>query len=291
MWYFAWVLGLGFCRHAGGAERHVAGTHVSAAVRETRLRRHAHHQPARHPQPAILGEEGDGELFAAAAPRSTPTASCAAPSSPARARRSRPAATSRRCARRAASSPVRRKTSAKATETTSTRSCAALWGLEVPLIAAVNGPAIGLGNDVACLADIRIAADTRCSAPRFSRSGWCRATAAPGFCRASSACARRRTVLHRRDDRRGTALQWGWCPRWCRPKADGRGARAGREDLPPAAGRLRMTKKLMREALSADFETIMELSAAFQALAHASEDHAEALAAFFEKREPDFKGR
>src|SRR5215469_16923203 len=36
----------------------------------------------------------------------------------------------------------------------------ALWSIEVPLIAAVNGPAIGLGNDVACLADLRIAADS-----------------------------------------------------------------------------------------------------------------------------------
>src|SRR4051812_41787439 len=35
-----------------------------------------------------------------------------------------------------------------------------LWGIEVPMIAAVNGPAIGLGNDVACLADMRLAADT-----------------------------------------------------------------------------------------------------------------------------------
>jgi enoyl-CoA hydratase/carnithine racemase len=52
-----------------------------------------------------------------------------------------------------------------------------------------------------------------------------------------------------------------------------------------------MTKKLMREAIDADFEAIMERSASMQALAHASEDHAEALAAFFAKREPYFTGR
>ncbi|MFX4377251.1 enoyl-CoA hydratase-related protein, partial [Acinetobacter baumannii] len=35
----------------------------------------------------------------------------------------------------------------------------ALWNLEMPVVAAVNGAAIGLGNDLACLADIRIAAE------------------------------------------------------------------------------------------------------------------------------------
>jgi enoyl-CoA hydratase/carnithine racemase len=51
-----------------------------------------------------------------------------------------------------------------------------------------------------------------------------------------------------------------------------------------------MTKKLMREAQSANFETIMEMSAAMQALAHTTADHREALDAFFERRPPQFKG-
>jgi 2-(1,2-epoxy-1,2-dihydrophenyl)acetyl-CoA isomerase len=36
----------------------------------------------------------------------------------------------------------------------------AMWGIEVPLITAVNGRALGLGNDVACLGDIRISAES-----------------------------------------------------------------------------------------------------------------------------------
>ena len=46
-----------------------------------------------------------------------------------------------------------------------------LWGIEVPMIAAVNGPAIGLGNDVACLADTRIAADSAIFGATFLKIG------------------------------------------------------------------------------------------------------------------------
>jgi enoyl-CoA hydratase/carnithine racemase len=53
---------------------------------------------------------------------------------------------------------------------------------------------------------------------------------------------------------------------------------------------LRMTKRLMREAQLGSFESVMEMSAAMQAVAHTTADHQEALAAFFEKRVPQFKG-
>jgi enoyl-CoA hydratase/carnithine racemase len=54
---------------------------------------------------------------------------------------------------------------------------------------------------------------------------------------------------------------------------------------------LRMTKKLMREGQGVSFDTIMEMSAAMQSIAHLTSDHAEAVSAFFDKRKPDFKGQ
>ena len=46
-----------------------------------------------------------------------------------------------------------------------------LYGLEVPLIAAVNGPAMGLGCDIAGLGDIRIASDRASFGVPFMKLG------------------------------------------------------------------------------------------------------------------------
>jgi 2-(1,2-epoxy-1,2-dihydrophenyl)acetyl-CoA isomerase len=43
----------------------------------------------------------------------------------------------------------------------------ALWDCEVPMVAAVNGHAIGLGLDLACICDVRLAADTAKFASSF----------------------------------------------------------------------------------------------------------------------------
>jgi len=54
---------------------------------------------------------------------------------------------------------------------------------------------------------------------------------------------------------------------------------------------VRMTKRLLREGQGMTLRGVLEMSAAYQALAHATDDHEEAIAAFVEKRDPMFGGR
>jgi enoyl-CoA hydratase/carnithine racemase len=52
---------------------------------------------------------------------------------------------------------------------------------------------------------------------------------------------------------------------------------------------LRMTKRLLREGERSSLESLLELSAGYQAIAHKTSDHKEAVTAFIEKRPPHFK--
>ena len=168
-----------------------------------------------------------------------------------------------------------------------------LWGIEVPMIAAVNGPAIGLGNDVACLADTRIAADTAIFGATFLKIGLIPGDGGAwllpkviGMARASELLFSGETIDA------ATAQSWGLVSRIVPADAlmDEAKKLAGKiaQQAPDV---LRMTKRLLREGMSNSFDTIMELSASMQALAHHTEDHAEAVSAFLDKRAPVFRGR
>jgi enoyl-CoA hydratase/carnithine racemase len=54
---------------------------------------------------------------------------------------------------------------------------------------------------------------------------------------------------------------------------------------------LRLSKRLLRESQGVSLATSLEIAAAYQALAHYTADHDEAVAAFIEKRSPRFTGR
>jgi enoyl-CoA hydratase/carnithine racemase len=168
-----------------------------------------------------------------------------------------------------------------------------VWGIEVPLIAAVNGAAIGLGNDVACLADIRLAADTAIFGATFLKIGLVPGDGGAWILPRIVGQARAAELLFAGDTiDAATAAAWGLVSKVVPAAALMDEARALAARIcrqPPDA--LRMTKKLMREAQGASFDTIMEMSAAYQALAHLTEDHHEAVGAFFDKRAADYKGR
>ena len=54
---------------------------------------------------------------------------------------------------------------------------------------------------------------------------------------------------------------------------------------------MRVAKRLMRNAERMDLPDFLNSAAAYQALMHQTEDHHEAVAAFVEKRKPNFTGR
>ncbi len=168
-----------------------------------------------------------------------------------------------------------------------------LWGIEVPMIAAVNGPAIGLGNDVACLADMRIAADNAIFGATFLRIGLVPGDGGSWILPRTIGHARAAELFFTGDTIDAqTALSWGLVSRVV-PAAqlmdDARALAARICRQPPDV--LRMTKRMMREGQSVSFVTIMEMSAALQSLAHLTEDHHEAVNAFFEKRPGQYKGQ
>ncbi|MFC3713476.1 crotonase/enoyl-CoA hydratase family protein [Sphingoaurantiacus capsulatus] len=169
----------------------------------------------------------------------------------------------------------------------------ALYGLEMPVIAAVNGAAIGLGCDVACLADIRIAADTAKFGVTFLKLGIIPGDGGAWLLPRSIGMSRASELLFTGDvvDAK-TAAEWGLVSRVVPADTLMDEAWALAERIaaqPPQA--LRLAKTLLRQGQTASYDTIMEMSATAQAIMHMTEDHVEGVNALLEKRAPDFKGR
>jgi enoyl-CoA hydratase/carnithine racemase len=167
-----------------------------------------------------------------------------------------------------------------------------IYGLEVPAIAAVNGAAIGLGCDVACMTDIRICADNARFGVTFLKLGLIPGDGGAWLLPRTIGMSRAAEMLFTGDviDAQ-TAVAWGLVSRAVPAETllDEAIALANRiAAQPPHA--LRLAKSLLRQGQSASYDTIMEMSAAAQAISHLTEDHMEGVDALLEKRDPVFKG-
>jgi 2-(1,2-epoxy-1,2-dihydrophenyl)acetyl-CoA isomerase len=169
----------------------------------------------------------------------------------------------------------------------------ALRALEKPVIAAVNGAAAGAGLSLACACDMRIAADSASFVPAFINIGLIPDTGGSYFVTQLLGYARAFEWLT--SGRKLTAAEahgWGLVSEVVQDER--LAARAGEIAAELAAMPTRgigMTKRLLDRAASQRLEEQLEFEAQLQAAATQSEDFAEGVAAFLEKREPRFLGR
>ncbi|MEM7688503.1 MAG: crotonase/enoyl-CoA hydratase family protein [Pseudomonadota bacterium] len=168
----------------------------------------------------------------------------------------------------------------------------ALYGLRVPLIAAVNGAAIGLGCDVACLADMRIASAKAKFGVTFLKLGIIPGDGGTWILPRVIGQARAAELFYTGDViDTATALEWGLVSRVVEPDALLSEARALAERVcaqPPHA--LRQAKTLLRQGQLISYDSALEMAANTQAMMHLTKDHEEGIAALLEKRRADFSG-
>lgn len=173
------------------------------------------------------------------------------------------------------------------------RALKALDGIKVPLIAAINGAAIGLGCDLACLADIRIASDRAKFGVTFLKLGIIPGDGGTWILPRVIGQSRAAELFYTGDIINAEkACEWGLVSRVVPADELMDEAIALAEKIaamPPLA--LRQTKNLLRQGRSVTYDTALELAASTQAQMHHTQDHAEGVAALIEKRAPDFKGR
>ena len=155
----------------------------------------------------------------------------------------------------------------------------AFEALDLPVIAAVNGPAVGAGCDLALMCDVRIAGASARFAESFVKIGiipgdggaWLLPRVV-GFARASEMALTGDMIDA------AMALEYGLVSRVV-PDEDlletARDVARRIAANPPHA--VRMTRRLLRQAWNRDLSATLELSSAMQALAHATEDYGKAL--------------
>lgn len=168
-----------------------------------------------------------------------------------------------------------------------------LHRMEKPTIAMVNGVAAGAGLDLACTCDIRVGSSNAKFISSYIRIGLF-----PGYGgawlypRLLGSVAKAAELLFTGDAMEAEeAQQHGLLNRMVAPEQleSVTMEMAGKiAQGPPIA--MRLSKMMLYKGLEFDFETALQMAAAAETITLTSWDHKEGVAAFREKRPPEFKG-
>jgi len=163
---------------------------------------------------------------------------------------------------------------------------------EKPLIAAVNGPAMGAGLDLACMCDVRVASERAKFGSAFINVGLVPGDGGAYFLTRAVGLSRAlEMMLTGRAVDAQEALSMALAHELAAPEALMDVAMARAEALcAKAPVALRLAKRATYLAIHSELNAALDLAATYQGIAQNTEDHVEALAALLEKRAPAFKG-
>lgn len=168
-----------------------------------------------------------------------------------------------------------------------------LAACDKPVVAAINGAAIGAGLDLACMCDLRVAARGIKLGSTFVKVGLVPGDGGAYFLARTIGFGRAiELVLTGRLVDTDEALTIGLVHAVVEPDALMSEAKA-RARLVAANAPLavRLTKRAAYRSWDLDLDTALELAASFQGMIQNTADHREAVDAILGKRPPSFQGR
>jgi enoyl-CoA hydratase/carnithine racemase len=168
----------------------------------------------------------------------------------------------------------------------------AMEATEVPVIAAINGPAISAGFDLACMCDLRLASSTAIMGETFVNLGIIPGDGGAwflqrliGYQRAAELTLTGRLISAQE------ALGLGILLEVTEPdQLLGRTLELAAQIAAKPPQAVRLTKRLLKYAQRGTLSDFLDLSACFQGMAHHTNDHVEAINAFMEKRPGVYSG-
>lgn len=161
----------------------------------------------------------------------------------------------------------------------------AFEALEVPIIAAVNGHAMGAGLDIACMCDMRIASDETVFSEVFVRLGIISGIGGAWYLpRVLGPARAAELAFSGRVLNAETALDWGLVSEVVSPSALlSRAGEIAREISQHSGVALRYYKRLLKMGERQDLRGALDATAALQSLAHTTPEHEAAVDRMLEK--------
>lgn len=165
--------------------------------------------------------------------------------------------------------------------------------LSTPIIAMINGAAVGAGCDIVSMCDLRVASDDAKFAETFSKLGLVPGDGGTYYLQRAIGFSKAMEMYLTADMYSAEqALEMGLINKLVKKndlqQATKELAQKISNNSPIA---IQMTKRALVQAYRSDLASNLELLSSFQAITQRTHDHEDALLAFVEKRAPNFKSQ